>query len=194
MAQVTAAFVKVVAQVAGGAVFVVGQRLDDDSDAARSISFVHHVDVGVFIAFARGLFDDAVNVVVGNVVGLCFCDQIAQLAVVHRVRSTFTDRHRHLTADLGEDFSLLGVSLFFFALDIVPFRMSGHCKNSLSILSIGFLAAKPKSFIYQLLSSRNQNHFITKRRMIQAFFPPSPRTEEGMEGPIKVAVALPIPF
>lgn len=124
------------AQVAGSSVLVVGQRFYDDSNTARTVAFIDHIHIGVFITVAGCLFDDAVDVVVWHVVCLCLCNQVTQLAVVHRVRSALTNRYCHFTTDLGKDFSLLGIGLFFFTLDIIPLRMSGHRQNSLSNIVI----------------------------------------------------------
>ena len=82
LTQVAAALVEVMAQVSGSSVLVVGQRFYDDGNTARTVAFIDHIHIGIFIAVACRFFDDAVDVVVWHVVCLCLCNQVAQFRCV----------------------------------------------------------------------------------------------------------------
>src|SRR5699024_7502366 len=124
-AQVAAVLIKIVAQVGGGAVAVVGQGLDHDGHAAGAVALV--VDGLVLgLVAALGLFDDALDVVIGHVHPLGLADQVGQLAVGGGIGAAVADRHADLAADLGKDLGAGAVGLFLLALDVVPFAMSRH--------------------------------------------------------------------
>jgi hypothetical protein len=94
-----------VPHVGGGAVLVVGQRLDDHRDALRAVSLVgdrlERIGVGVG---ARALRDRAVDVVARHRVRLRLLDRVLQREVVRRVRPTLLrsddDRLRQLREEL----------------------------------------------------------------------------------------------
>ena len=65
---------------AAGAVAVVGQRLDDDGDAARAVALVADRLVVLGVA-AGGLLDGALDVVLGHVLGARGLDGEAQARV-----------------------------------------------------------------------------------------------------------------
>ena len=66
----------------------------------------------------------ALDIVVGDVVGLGLGDQFAQFAVVVGIAAALADGNGHFLADLGKDLCFRGVGLFLFTLDIIPFAMS----------------------------------------------------------------------
>ena len=117
------------ANVCNRAVLVVGQRLNNDCNAAYAVALVV-VCLVIDLAVRTGvLIERALDVVVRHVVCLCLCDTVAQTGVEVRVgRAALLDRDRHLTADLGEDFSLLCIVCALALGDVVPFRMSRHVK------------------------------------------------------------------
>ena len=127
LAEVPAVFVEIMPHIRRRAVAVIGERLDDYSDTVGAVALVLQRLIAVGIAVAGRLFDDALDVVVGHVVGLCLGDGILQLGVGRRVgAAALLDRNRDLTAHLGKNLGLLPVCFFLLALNIVPFRMSGH--------------------------------------------------------------------
>ena len=112
------------AHVARGAVAVIGERLHDDGDARRAVTLVDDLLVIVRAAFARGLFDDAFDIVVGHIRRLCLGNDVLQLGVARRVGTALLDRHRDLAADLGKHLCAGVIGLFLFAFDGTPFGMS----------------------------------------------------------------------
>ena len=125
-AHVAAELVEQVADVARGAVFVVGQRLDDDRDPAGAVALVGVVLVAVLAAFAGRLFDDPLDVVVGDVVGFRLGDQHLQGRVVIGVAAAHLDGNGNFTPDFGEDLRLGAIGFLFLSFDVVPFGMSRH--------------------------------------------------------------------
>ena len=124
-AQVAAKLVESVAHIGGGAVPVVGKGLHDHGHAAGAVAFVGDVLEVVVVALAGRLFDDPVDVVVGDVGSLGLGDGVPQAGVRRGVgAAALFYGHGQLTANLGEDFRLGAVGLFLFPLDVVPFRMS----------------------------------------------------------------------
>ena len=129
-AQVAAEFIEGVAHVGGGAVAVVGKGLHDHGHAGGAVALVGHVLVVVGAALAGGLFDDAVDVVVGDVGGLGLGDGVPQAGVGGGVgAAALFYGHGQLTADLGEDLGLGAVGLLLLPLDVIPFRVSRHGKT-----------------------------------------------------------------
>jgi hypothetical protein len=109
-----------VADVASGSVLVVGDALDDDSHAVRTVALIDHVLVVVLVLAAGSLLDDALDVVVGDVVGVSLGDEVTELGVVVGVGTALLDNDGDLAADLGEDLALYSICCFLLALDIVP--------------------------------------------------------------------------
>ena len=126
MPQIPSKFIKIMAQIACRAVAVVGERFDDDRDAARAVALVDDILVAVLVVAAGRFFDDALDVLVRNVERLRLGDQIAQLAVRVGIGTALSDADGNLTADLGKNLGALLVGLAFFALDGTPFGMSGQ--------------------------------------------------------------------
>ena len=121
LAEIPAVFIKIMPHICRRAVAVVGERLDDYGDAVGTIALVLQRFVVVGIAVAGGLFDDALDVVVGHVVSLCLGDGVLQLGVRRRVSAAaLFDRHRNLTAHFGKNLGLLPVGFFLLAFNIVP--------------------------------------------------------------------------
>ena len=118
------------AHIRAGAVAVIGYDIANDSHAAGGIAFINDFFVVDAAAFARGLFDGALNVIVGHVIGLGLGDDIAQLAVAFRVRAALAHSDGDFTADLGKDLAARGVRLALFRLNIMPFGMTGHTNPS----------------------------------------------------------------
>ena len=125
IAETCAVLVEVVAHISNGTVTVVGQGLADNSDAGRTVALVR-------VGFVRNialvaLVKHALDVVVRDVVCLCFCDAVAQLCIVVRVvGAAFLDCYSHLTANLGKDCCFLCIVCALALCDIIPFRMSRH--------------------------------------------------------------------
>ena len=80
LAQVAAELGEQRAHVGGGAVAVVGQRLDDDGNAARAIALVADLVIALGIV-AGGLLDGALDVVLRQVFGTGVLDGEAQAGI-----------------------------------------------------------------------------------------------------------------
>ena len=132
LAQVAAAFIKVVAQIPGGAVAVVRKGLHDNGHAAGAVSLVYDLLVGVLVVASRCLLDAAVDVVVGHIAGLGLGDAVPKLAVGCRVGAALLYRHGDLPGHLGEYLGPGRVGSALFPLDVVPFGMSRHTRYILS--------------------------------------------------------------
>src|SRR5690606_23362811 len=87
---------------------VVGQRLDNEGDAARTITFVADF-LGVVGIGTQGRFDGALHAFIGHVGGTGGNDGSPQLGVGRRIVTALFDGKADLTTDLVEDFRLLSV-------------------------------------------------------------------------------------
>ena len=126
-AHALAELVEVVADLGRGALAVIGQRLDDDGDAAGAVALVGDGLVVVRVAGAERLVDGALDVVVGHIVRLGLGDDGGEAGVIRRVAAAaLLDGDDDLLGDLGERRAALGVRRALGLLDIVPFGMSGH--------------------------------------------------------------------
>ena len=90
------------ADAAGGAVAVVGQRLDDHGDAARAIALVAHLLVVLGVA-AHRLLDGALDIVLGHVLGARVLDGEAQARIHVRVGRAHLRRDGDFAGELGEE-------------------------------------------------------------------------------------------
>ena len=124
LAEVSAEFVEVMADIACGAVAVIGKSFNYNGNSAGAVAFVNDVFKGCFVAHTGGFFNGSVYVVVRHIVGFRLKDKSLQLAVVVGVRASFTDCYGDFTADFGEDLAAGSVYAFFFAFDGTPFGMS----------------------------------------------------------------------
>ena len=113
-----------VPDVGGGAVLVVGQRLDDDRDALGAVALVddrlERVRVG---AVARALGDRALDVVLRHRVRLRLLDRVLQREVVGRVSPALLRRDDDRARELGEELAALGVGGALLVLDRRPLAM-----------------------------------------------------------------------
>ena len=114
------------ADVAGGAVAVIGNGFHDHGHAAGGIAFVGDLLVIHIAQLARGLLDGAGNIVVGHIIGLGLGDNVAQLAVHIRIAAAFAHGDGNFAADLGEDLATGGVRLALLRLNVMPLGMTGH--------------------------------------------------------------------
>ena len=112
------------ADIACGAVAVIGKSFNYNGNSAGAVAFVNDVFKGCFVAHAGGFFNGSVYVVVRHIVGFRLKDKSLQLAVVVGVRASFTDCYGDFTADFGENLAAGSVYAFFFAFDGTPFGMS----------------------------------------------------------------------
>ena len=124
-AHVPAVLVEVVADLAGGAVAVIGHGLDDDGDALRAVAFVGDLLVVFGVARAERLVDRALDIVIGHVGRLGLGDHGRKLGVAAGVAAAaFLDRDYHFARDLGEGLRALGVGRALGFLYVVPLGMS----------------------------------------------------------------------
>ena len=112
LSQISAVFIEEMAHIGSGAVTAVSSGFNDYGNAGRTVSLVHDLFVHNGVG-ATGLFNGTVDIIVGNIVGFCLCDQIAQLAVVIRIGTALTNRDSNLLANFCKDLTLLA-SVFAF--------------------------------------------------------------------------------
>ena len=111
------------AQIGRRAVAVVGERLHHHGHAGGTVALVGDALVIVLFA-ALGLFDDALDVVVGDVHALGLGNEVPQLGIdVGVAAARLLYYYRDLSAYLGEDLALDGIGCFLFPLDIIPFAV-----------------------------------------------------------------------
>src|SRR5262249_46979312 len=114
------------ADLAGGAVAVVGQRLDDHGHAARTVALVAHlVVVGVGVA-ARAALDRAIDRVARHVRFARGDHGSTKARIGVRISRAEARRGRDLADQLGEDLGPLGVLTPFAVHDILELRMASH--------------------------------------------------------------------
>ena len=111
------------ADLADGAVLVVGRDLDHDRNAAGTVAFVcDFVDLAAF-EFARAAHDGALDVVVRHRNGFGGQDGSAETRVPVGIAAIARSDHDFFD-DAGEDLAALGVESGLFMLDGRPFRMA----------------------------------------------------------------------
>ena len=117
-----------VAHVAGGAVAVVGHGFDDDGDAARAVALVDNGLIRIALTGGSGLFEHALNVVVGHVGRLGLGDDGRQTRIVRRIghAAALFDRDDHFLGNLGKRSCAFGVLCALGLLNVMPLGMSGH--------------------------------------------------------------------
>src|SRR5439155_5378506 len=98
-----------VADLAGGAVAVVGERVDHDGHPAGTIALVAQLLVRRATALTGPALDGTVDIVGRHVDRAGTLDRQPQPEVGRRVTPALLGRHRDLTGHLGEDGPALGV-------------------------------------------------------------------------------------
>ena len=107
-------------------VAVVGGRLDEERDAAGAIALVDDLLVLLALAAPGRLLHGALDRVDRHVRGARLLDREAQPEVAVGVTAARARRHRDLSAHLREDGAALDVVDALVALDLGPFRVTGH--------------------------------------------------------------------
>ena len=107
------------------AVAVVGERLDDDGDAARPVALVADRLVGLGVG-ARGLLDGPLDIVLGHVLGARGLDGEPQPRVHLGIGQAVPDGHRDLARELGEQLGAGRVLAALAVHDVLELRMAGH--------------------------------------------------------------------
>ena len=113
------------AHLARRAVAVVGQRLDDDGDAAGRIALVTHLVVVLGVG-ARGLLDRALDIVLGHVLGAGGEHGGAQTRVHVRVGQAHLGGDGDFAGELGEELGADRVLLALLVHDVLELTMPGH--------------------------------------------------------------------
>ncbi len=109
----------------GGAVAIVGQRLDDDRAAARAVAFVTHFLIA-FAVLRAGLVDRALDVVLGHRLRLGGIDGQPQARVHVGIGHAHFRRHGDFAAELGKHRAALLVLRALAMHDVLEFGMAGH--------------------------------------------------------------------
>ena len=139
------------ADVARGAVAVVGHGLDDDGDAARAVAFVGDGLVAVALTGGSRLFEHTLDVVVRHVGRLGLGDDGRQTGVIGRVchATAFFDGNDHFLRNFGKGRRALCVLRALRFLNVMPLGMSGHVVSSLryNIACYFITAAQQKSTV-----------------------------------------------
>ena len=124
-AQRAAIFGKGGADIRRGAVAVVGQRLDDDGDAAGPEALVTHLLVILGIA-ALAFLDGALDYVLRHALLLGGNDGGPQARIVRRIGQTLLGRNGDFSGELGEHLGPLGILLALAEHDVLELGMTGH--------------------------------------------------------------------
>ena len=116
------------ADVGCGAVAIVGQRLDDDGDAARTVALI--ADLVVIIALAADrLLDGALDIVLGHVLLPRSHYRGAQPWIHRRVRSPELGSDGDFARQLAEQLRLLSVLPPLAVHDVLELGMAGHARS-----------------------------------------------------------------
>ena len=122
---------KIGAHLAGRAIVIVGQRLDDDGDAARPVALVADLVVVLRVAAGR-LLDGALDIVLRHVLGAGGQDRGAQARIEGRIGHgpslgrTVISR-ASLPNSLERDFVLAPLAVH----DVFELGMTGHDRLAL---------------------------------------------------------------
>ena len=81
LTHVALVFIEIMAHFGGGSVAVIRKSFYHNGNSRRTVALVDNLLIVCTVSVAGGFFDDTVNVVVGNVVCLCFGDDILKLGV-----------------------------------------------------------------------------------------------------------------
>ena len=108
------------AKLGNGAVAVVGHRLDQDSDAVRTVALIGDLVVMHAVQIAAAALDGAVDGIVRHIGGLGVADALAQAGVGIGIAPAGTGRDGYFLDELGEDLAALGVGCALLMLDCVP--------------------------------------------------------------------------
>src|SRR5688572_15002871 len=125
LAQSSAIFGEGGADIRRGAVAVVGQRLDDDGDAAGAEAFVAHLFIILGVA-ALALLDGALDHVLGHALRLGREDGGAEARIVIGIGQALLGGDRDFAAQLGEQLGALGILLALAEHDVLELGMAGH--------------------------------------------------------------------
>src|SRR6185369_15039525 len=108
-AEVAAVLFEDVADLGGGAVAVVGHRLDDQRDAARTVAFVRDFLVRGAFELAGAAFDGALDVVLRHVVGLRLGHGRTKTGIAADVTTAEACGNGHFLENAREDLAALRV-------------------------------------------------------------------------------------
>ncbi len=112
--------------IACGAVAVISECFNDNGNTRGTVTLINDFFVIFSAVFTCRLFDDALNVVVGNVVCFCLGDNVLELEVACGIGTTLLYGDGNLTTYFCENFCFCTVGFFFFTLDGTPFVVSSH--------------------------------------------------------------------
>ena len=113
------------ADAGGGAVPIVGQRLDDDGAAAGAIAFVANLFV-VLVVASSGLVDCALDIVLGHGLPLGGVNRQTQTRVHVGVGRAHFRGHGDLAAQLGKQVGPFLVLRTFAVHDVFKLGMACH--------------------------------------------------------------------
>jgi hypothetical protein len=133
-AEIAACFAEIAANIAAGAVKIVGQGLNDQADTAGGIALIAHHFV-VFAACSRSLADGALNPVLWHRHGARIGHGKTQTWVHRRIRHPRLRRRGDFAGNLGEGLGADSVLAAFAVHGVLEFRMAGH--GRVYLLSLG---------------------------------------------------------
>src|SRR5690606_27286854 len=120
-AEVTAELREAVAHFGHRTVLVVGQRLDQDGHATRTIAFIHQFLEIVVVGGAGTPRNGSVNRITGHVGAQGLVHRRTQTRVIRHLVAAQLGRYRQFTDYFGEDLRTLGILTRLAVLDIGPF-------------------------------------------------------------------------
>ena len=99
---------------------VVGQNIEENRGAAGTVSLVHNFLVIAPLRSAEPLLDGTVDVILRDIVCLCFRERKFETHIPRGITAAHTHGDRDLSADLRRDFAADGVVCALFTLYIRP--------------------------------------------------------------------------
>ena len=121
LAEVSAVLRECVTDLADGAVFVVGEDVDDEGDAAGAVALVSDLFVADAFELAGSALDGAFDVVGGHVLSFGGGDGAAQAGVAVGIAAAGFGGDGDFLDEAGKDFAAFGVCGALFMLDCRPF-------------------------------------------------------------------------
>src|SRR5262249_39736310 len=108
---------------------IVGDRVDQQRDAARAVALVRHFGVADALELTRPLLDCPLDVFFRHRAGARRVDRKTEPRVSTRIAAAELRGHRDFTNELREESTTFGVSRRLVVLDLLPFTVTGHSQN-----------------------------------------------------------------
>jgi hypothetical protein len=112
------------AKIADGAIFIIGENLNEHRGATRSVPLVRQFELLLAFNLSRSTLYRPIDVVVGHINCFRLIDREPQSGIAVRISPTLSRRNGYLMNASGKDFTALLIRCAFFALYFAPFGMA----------------------------------------------------------------------